>query len=117
MYDEEIQAVLGFYSLSAFVRSKAERRSVQLGVCHVQFALYLKLRCALEYDSGKNYEEFLKKFVDHHLECLTNVMTQNGSLAIRISLLLIKTNSLSRFFGKKFAIIYTGGCYALEFEY
>jgi len=42
-YDKEIQALLGFHSLCCFVLDPS-RRSVYLGVCPVQFALYVKLR-------------------------------------------------------------------------
>ena len=108
VYDEEIQAVLGFYSLSAFVRSKAERRSVQLGVCPVQFAHYLKLRSAMEYDSWKNLEELVTQHNDHTNECLTDILVKNGTQAICLSFLLNK--ALDQYF----AIIYVNGSYEFK---
>jgi len=47
IYDKEIQEVLGFYSLCSYVFDKCSSRSVYLGVCPVQFVLYLKLRTEL----------------------------------------------------------------------
>jgi len=44
IYDKEIQQVLGFFSLCSYVLDKCSSRSVHLGVCPVQFALYVKLR-------------------------------------------------------------------------
>ena len=52
IYDKEIQQLLGFYFLCSYVLDKYvldkySSRSVFLGVCSVQFALYLILRVVL----------------------------------------------------------------------
>jgi len=52
IYDKEIQQVLGFYSLSSYVLDKCSSRSVYLGVCPVQFALFVKVRTGLVHGSS-----------------------------------------------------------------
>jgi len=47
IYDKEIQELLGFYSLCSYVLDKSSSRSVYLGFCTVQFALYVKLCAAV----------------------------------------------------------------------
>jgi len=47
IYDKEIQELLGFYSLSSYVLDKGSSRSVYLGVCPVQFVIYVKLRTVM----------------------------------------------------------------------
>jgi len=44
IYDKEIQELLGFYFVCSYVLDKCGSRSASLGVCPVQFALYVKLR-------------------------------------------------------------------------
>jgi len=48
IYDKEIQEMLGFYSLCSYVLDNSSSRSVYLGVCPVQFALYVKVRTTVE---------------------------------------------------------------------
>ena len=78
----------------SLARSKAERRSVQLGACPVQFALYLKLRCDMEYDMWKNFEEHLKKYNDHIEECWMDGMMKNGTDAISASFMMSNVYSI-----------------------
>ena len=48
IYDKEIQKLLGFYSLRSYVLDTSSSRSLYLGVCPVQFAVYLRLRAVID---------------------------------------------------------------------
>ena len=63
IYDKEIQSMLGFYSLCSYVLDKCSNRSVYLGVCPEQFALYLKLRAAVDQSQNKWEDVFRVKNV------------------------------------------------------
>ena len=88
VYDKEIQELLGFYSLCTYVLDKFSSRSVYLGVCPVQFAVYLKLRavrdigCCSQIIFTKLFEEFL----DHRNTCRSNHMKSGGGTAVHAAL-------------------------------
>jgi len=65
IYDKEIQELLGFYSLCTYVLDKFSSRLVYLGVCPVQFALYLKLRMARLH----LLSEYLRDYNEHIAAC------------------------------------------------
>ena len=71
-YDKEIQSMLEFYSLCSYVLDKCSSRSVYLGVCAVQFALYLKLRVAvdqLQWNKYSRVERCIDDYAEHTYAC------------------------------------------------
>jgi len=49
IYDKEIQQLLGFQYLCSYVLNKSSSCSVYLGVCPVQFALYVKVCTVIDH--------------------------------------------------------------------
>jgi len=48
VYDSDIQQLLGFYVLSLFVLNRNGCHDVHLGICPVQYSIYLKIRCMID---------------------------------------------------------------------
>ena len=69
-----------FYSLCSYVLDKFSSRSVYLGVCPVQFAVYLRLRavrnigCCSQIIFTKLFEEYL----EHTNTCKCNHLVKSG---------------------------------------
>jgi len=77
IYDKEIQDRLGFYSLCSYVLDKCSGRSVYLGVCPVQFALYVKLRAACR-EGCEEAKEHITIYNQHRSECECDDRVNNG---------------------------------------
>jgi len=69
VYDSEIQQLLGFLSLGEFVCNAAGSRSVKLGVCPAQFAMYLKCRSAADQTTFCSSSSECKEFLEHRRTC------------------------------------------------
>jgi len=85
IYDTEIQQLLGFYSLCSYVLDKSSSRSVYLGVCPVQLALYVKLGTAnyqLFSTPNKLELKYFDDFVEHSNVCLSDRKVINGTLVL-----------------------------------
>jgi len=90
IYDDEIQQLLGFHSLCSYVLGESNCRSVYLGVCPVQFALYLRVRTAMRAhrlsDVTNNTYQTINKYgceyFTHITSCKCDVNVCNGTLAI-----------------------------------
>jgi len=84
IYDKELQELLGFYSLCSYVFDKSSSRSVYLGVCPVQFAMYVKVRTvkkALEI-CVRTCNDYSWDCNEHTEACQGNNKVNNGSLAL-----------------------------------
>jgi len=112
LYDKEIQEMLGFYSLCSYVLNKAGSRSVCLGVCPIQFSLYLKVRCCFDelllikqspreiighIVKLQQLSDVNEKFIDHYKSCECDRYVRNGSQAL-MSILLKLDKELWREF-------------------
>ena len=84
IYDKELQEMLGLFSLCSFIFYKTDRRhSVYLGACPVQFALYLKWRCAVDQLLLDRMNGCLYEYVEHLKVCECDQRVNNGIRAIR----------------------------------
>jgi len=77
IYDNDIQELLGFHSLCTYIMTQGNRRAVCLGVCLVQFALYLKL-CIDVKALGCNGVIALNKYIEHQRVCQCDNKVNNG---------------------------------------
>jgi len=82
IYDKEIQQLLGFHSLCSYVLNKSSSRSVYLGVCPVQFALYVKLRTAIDHEFRANVWRTTRIYSDdynkHMVACTCDSNVKDG---------------------------------------
>jgi len=78
IYDKEIQELLGFYSLCSYVLDKCSSRSVYLGVCPVQFALYLKVRMTMKL----LIDWTICDYDEHFRVCTQNTKVTSGIMAM-----------------------------------
>ena len=94
IYDKEIQELLGFYSLCSYVFDKSSSRSVYLRVCPIQFALYLRLRAAMDILNKEtdNCQLFNPEAI---VTCVDNVIGHtkycNGESRFRNGLIFLST--------------------------
>ena len=93
MYDRELQQVLGLAALCRFVIHGSDNRSVHLPVCPVQFALYLKVCCAL--DSNKTRRLNIRRdFIERAKNYLDENSLHYGNLGLVAAHILIIIGSL-----------------------
>ena len=80
IYDKEIQELLGFYFLYFYVLDKCRSRSVYLGVCPVQFALYLRARIVrdTEFNNHVTINNSSEQFLDHLKKCECDAKVNAG---------------------------------------
>jgi len=85
IFDRQVQAVLGFYSLCSFFLNKSGDRAVCLGVCPVLFAHYLKLCVLRDKDESRRtrtscYELLrqLEAYNEHFHACTSDYKVNNG---------------------------------------
>ena len=81
IFDEHLQAFLGFYTLFAFLTKSNESRSVCLGFCPVSFVLYLKICVAFRRQD--NVEDIILKLVEERNEhcahsCECDILNNGG---------------------------------------
>jgi len=94
IYDKEIQELLGFYFLCSYVLDKCSSRSVYLGVCPVQFALYVKRRtlCLCEishrFSERCSIDKCIDEYNDHSEKCLCKGRVGNGSYTLNRALII-----------------------------
>ena len=82
-YDKEIQSMLGFYSLCSYVLDKSSSRSVYLGVCPVQFALYLRICTASDHVLNKDsVKKSCKNYCERIDACATDRWVGNEILIV-----------------------------------
>ena len=95
VYDAELQALLGFCSLCAFVSNRTDAGSVCLAVCPVQFVLYLNVRCALDQRCTVDVWRSITDFYTYNKQAITCVRGFYMSTIILSSLLhsIIASNS------------------------
>ena len=73
IYDNEIQAMLGFHSLCAFLFDlKVRSRSVCLCVCPILFAHYLKIHCFTRLSDFMKYLHEIYAFHVNACQCQAN---------------------------------------------
>ena len=96
-YDKEIQQLLGFYSLCYYVLDICSSRSVYLGVCPVQFALYLRLRVVIDQWKWIKYprvQRYICDYDEHIDACSCKIMIGSGTFCmqtiLRLYLLAVK---------------------------
>jgi len=88
IYDKEIQELLEFYSLCSYVLEKCSSRSVYLGVCPVQFALYVKLRTvmrAAHVFSDWTINKYIDDYNEHVHACKCDKKVGNGSITLSLT--------------------------------
>jgi len=99
VYDKEIQAMLGFYSLCTYVIDVTAAVSplVYLGVCPVQFALYIKVRSELEqrFSDSVTTWKHVYDYNEHARKCGCDTAVNNGEQVVRTTLFTM----LSGYFG------------------
>jgi len=81
-YDAEIQRVLGFYALCSFVSDAERSRDVYLGICPIQFSIYLKIRCALDQGRSSEFEKLKRDWKRHGDRCSSDKNTNNGRVLL-----------------------------------
>ena len=92
IYDKEIQQLLGFYSLCFYVLDICSSRSVFLGVCPVQFALYLRLRVVLDQSPWIMYsrvQRYIGDYDEHIDACRCMIMIEAGRFCMQTILRLL----------------------------
>jgi len=85
VYDKEIRELLGFHSLCSYVLDKCSSRSVYLGVCSVQFALYVKLRTvkrAAHVFSVPTNNKYIVDYNEHNQACKCNKKVSTGLMPL-----------------------------------
>ena len=92
IYDKEIQQLLGFYSLCYYVLDILGSRSVYLGVCPVQFAIYLRLRAVIDQWQWIKYprvQGYIGDYDEHIKACKCKIMNGGGTLCMQTILRLL----------------------------
>jgi len=82
IYDKKIQEMLGFYSLCAHIIDASLGCSVYLGVCPVQFSLYVKV-CAT---GAGTLSKGAQQYIDHLSRCQCDANVNNGVLCMSSAL-------------------------------
>jgi len=84
IYDTEIQEMLGFYYVCSYVLDKCSSRSVYLGVCPVQFALYVKLRSVKRtaHVFSAPIHKYIVDYNEHLHACKCDKKVNNGFEAL-----------------------------------
>jgi len=89
IYDKEIQELLGCYFLCSYVLDKCSSRSVYLGVCPVQFALYVKLCTVMRAAHVFSDWTIIKKYKDDYSEHIRvsqcDKKVNNGTTALSLT--------------------------------
>jgi len=80
--DKDLQAIIGFLSLGIFVFRKDQRPSVQLGVCPVQFALYIKHRCVIDHWLRHHFDEAKRRCEEHANICEADFFDQRSWMLV-----------------------------------
>jgi len=89
IYDKEIQALLGFYSLCTYVLDTCSSRSVYLGVCPVQFAHYVKVRMVKAH-MFSDWTRYVDMYNEHLEVSMCSRRVTNGGLVLsRVLQLLV----------------------------
>jgi len=78
IYDADIQSLIGFYVLCSYVLGTNDSgmsgyvthgHDVQLGICPVQFLLYLRMRCAMDSNRLSDIAEIISDWWIHVEQC------------------------------------------------